>query len=299
MVLNPLNDNTAFDGLFEKTLPQALLFLGPEHARGLMHVNRLIMRFLCDAAQKPCQTCRNCHFFSQHTHPDVMYVQQEKPGAAIKVDQIRALQQVIYQTPQCASYRVIVIEPADELNRAAANALLKIVEEPPKHVIFMLIARHLNTIPATLVSRCQKAYIPEPATPANTNVPGYLTLGLHYDEASTRGMLFKQYPKIIQELCDLSKGQGSVCQLAALWSDYTLNDCLWFFQLLLGTLLKVQLLPEASTVADPQLKALASRFSPVHFFKQLDMILKITRDLNQDIPLNPALALETLLMGYT
>jgi DNA polymerase III subunit delta' len=293
-----LNQSSNLEHLLASGLPQTLLFLGDEHTQGLVFIHRLIQHVLCEASNKPCETCRQCRFLQQKTHPDVVYVHQEKPSSAIKIDQIRALQHDIYQTPQCASHRLIVIHPADELNRAAANALLKILEEPPKHVIFMLLARHLDTLPATLVSRCQKMYIPEPEPRVDKHAPGYLALGLHYDATSSRGVLFKHQVLMTHQLCDLSEGKGSVCKLASAWSAHTLGDCLWFFQLLIGTILQHQLMPEQAVCSDERVQALAARYSPVHFFKQLDMILKLTRDLNRDIPLNPTLALETLLMGY-
>lgn len=293
-----LNQSSDLDSFVVSGLPQTLLFLGSQHTHGLVFIHRLIQHVLCDASNKPCETCRQCRFLKQKTHPDVVYIHQEKPNAAIKIDQIRALQHDIYQTPQCASHRMIVIHPADELNRAAANALLKILEEPPKHVIFILLARHLDTLPATLVSRCQKMYIPEPEVRVDARAPGYLALGLQYDTTSSRGLLFKHQLLMIHQLCDLSEGESSVCKLASAWSVYTLSDCLWFFQLLIGTILKHKLMPEQAVFSDARVQALAARYSPVHFFKQLDMILKLTRDLNRDIPLNPTLALETLLMGY-
>jgi DNA polymerase III subunit delta' len=294
-----LNQSSNLERLVATGLPQTLLFLGTQHTHGLAFIHRLIQHVLCEASKKPCGNCRQCHFLKHKTHPDVVYVHQEKPSAAIKIDQIRALQHDIYRTPQCSAHRLVVIHPADELNRAAANALLKILEEPPKHVIFMLLARHLDTLPATLVSRCQKMYIPEPEPCVDKYAPGYLALGLHYDATSSRGALFKHQLEMAHQLCDLSEGQASVCKLASAWSSYTLNDCLWFFQLFVSTLLQHQLMPEQVIFSDTRVQALAERFSPVHFFKQLDIILKLTRDLNRDIPLNPTLALETLLMGYT
>lgn len=281
--------------------PQAVLLVGPTHTNMLALTQDLIKILLCSAENKPCGLCRSCKFLIKNTHPDVVCITQEKPTSAIKIDQIRSLQDDIYQTPLCAKHRVIIIHPANELNRAASNALLKLLEEPPKHVIFILLAEHLNTLPATIISRCQRYHLPESNDFSSDNIraPGYLSLGLHYHEESPRGLLFKEQERILHKLCDVSEGKTSVCQLASTLGNHALQDCLWFFQLATATLLQHQLLPEAPVFFDSRLKKLAETHSPVHFFKQLDIIQELTKKINQDIPLNPILALETLLMGYT
>ena len=285
--------------LAQQGMPQSLLFLGPEHVQGLDLIRQLTKLILCESENSPCDTCRSCRFIDKGTHPDVLQVTQEKPTAAIKIDQIRAIQQDIYQTPQCSAYRLVVIHPADELNRSAANALLKILEEPPKHVVFILLAHHVDTLPATILSRCQCYHIPEPCLAHETDLPRYLRLGLSYSADSSRGVLFKHQQEMIQQLCALSEGQSSVCQVASMWSRYGLSDCLWFFQLFTSSLLQHQLLAEQVIFKDVRVQALAQRYSPVHVFKQWDAIQALIKKTNQDIPLNPTLALESLLMEYT
>ena len=296
MALNAFNKRLSAH--LKQALPEALLLIGPEHTHALDLVHSLIAYFLCESEKKPCNTCRSCHFIQQKTHPDVLFLTQEKPGSAIKIDQIRSLQHEIYQTPQVATHRIIVIHPADELNRAASNALLKILEEPPKHIHFILIATHVETLPATIMSRCQSYQLPEPEPILNAETPGYLNIGLHYDETTPRGLLFKEQQNIIQKISEIANQNASICQVAAEYSSHALSDWLWFFQLLTATLLQYQLLPNQLLVSNQPLQQLANKHSPVHYFKQLDMILEFTKKINQDIPLNPTLALETLLMGY-
>jgi DNA polymerase-3 subunit delta' len=233
----------------------------------------------------------------QNTHPDVVYITQEKATSAIKIDQIRSLQDYIYQTPLCSTHRMIIIYPAHELNRAAANALLKILEEPPKHAIFVLLAEHLNTLPATIMSRCQRYDVPDNIPESHTG-SGYLSSARYDLDDCPRGTLLQQQQDIINKLCDLSEGKISVCQLASTLGKHELQDWLWFFQLFTASLIKYKLLPEASVVDDGCLQSLIEAYSPVHFFKQLDIIQELKKKINQDIPLNPTLALETLLMGY-
>ncbi len=170
--------------------PQAIVLLGQNVSHTLDLTRQLMKHLLCSSEIKPCGICRSCKFLIQNTHPDVLFITQEKPTSAIKIDQIRAIQNDIYQTPLCATHRLIIIHPAHELNRAAANALLKILEEPPKHAICILLAEHLNTLPAAIMSRCQRYYVPEAQFASDINAPGYLKLGLHYSAESPRGLLF-------------------------------------------------------------------------------------------------------------
>ncbi|MDF1677337.1 MAG: hypothetical protein P1U32_01420 [Legionellaceae bacterium] len=282
-----------------KALPQASLLVGSEHTSMLDLAKELTQSMLCESEKKPCGTCRACMLVHQQTHPDMIYITQEKAGVAIKVDQIRQLQQTVYQTPQCALYQIIIIHPANELNRSASNALLKLLEEPPNHTHFILLATHLDTLPQTIMSRCQVHTIEDPHVTVSHDAPGYLNIGLQYNADSPRGLLFKEQATIIQKISGLSHQSTSICQLASEWgTPHALVDWLWFFQLLTTTLLRYQLIPDPSVSPGHPIAKLASKHSPVHYFKQLDMILKFTQQMHQDIPLNSTLVLETLLMGY-
>lgn len=279
-------------------LPDALLLLIPEHIQAFDFVYQQMNAYLCTSQAKPCHTCQSCHFIQQKTHPDIQEITPEKTGSAIKVDQIRALQQEVYQTPLLSASKLVMIHPANELNRAAANALLKILEEPPAHVHFILIASHVDTLPATILSRVQVHTITPPAPKLQKSLPGYLNLGLYYEPTTTRGELFSQYPDILNTLSKLQKTQLSISQTAQAWSKHTLSDWLWLLHLLTTTLLQQQLAPNSIQAEHGQLLELAHAYTPVQLFKQLDMILKFTQQLNQDIPLNSTLVLETLLIGY-
>lgn len=280
-------------------LPQSLLLIASEHHDIPKQLQPLLFSIFCEADVKGCLQCRNCKLIKQNAHPDITFITQEKQEAAIKIDQIRLLQQTIYQTGQCKNERVIVIYPAHELNRAAANALLKILEEPPLGAYFILIATHLNTLPKTIISRCQKYQWDNQNITLNTHRNGYLMLGSFYDFNSSRGKLFSSHEQIIQELILLSENTHSLCQLANTYSERSLSDWLWFFHLLVSTILRYQALPDfESLLAEKMIKTLAMKHTPMHYFKQLDMIQWFKSKLNQDLPLNPMLVLETLLMGF-
>lgn len=282
-------------------MPHALLFNGPRHAGVLQFVHRLMAILVCqNLEQAPCGKCKPCHLLMQGMHPDIQYVRQETPTSPIKIEQIRMLQESIYQTPQCGTRSIIVIEPADRLNRAAANALLKILEEPPAHTLFILIVEQISSLPATIMSRCQQYSFTPPELFEPVNQVDYLTIGKFYAEASERAELFKQCQPIIEDLCELLDKKISPCSLASRWSNYALGDLLWFLYLLTAQAIRYQLLdchteqPWAET-----LRRFANRIEPVDLFQQLDQINALMNTVLRNITLNQTLAIETLLMGYT
>jgi DNA polymerase-3 subunit delta' len=95
-------------------------------------------------------------------HPDLRWIEAEDGGREIKIDQIRALNEFAYGTVQAAQAKVAIIADADRMNRAAANAMLKTLEEPPRATFLLLTSTRAGRLPATILSRCQRFEI-EPA----------------------------------------------------------------------------------------------------------------------------------------
>lgn len=101
-----------------------------------------------------------------HAHPNLMMVERPrdeegKPTkTAISVDIVRRLDRFLGSTPAGGNWRVVVVDPADELTRSAANALLKMLEEPPERCIFLLIAHMPGRLLPTIRSRCRRLALP-------------------------------------------------------------------------------------------------------------------------------------------
>lgn len=105
---------------------------------------------------EPCGECLSCRKMIDKNHPDFSIV--EPDGNTIKVDQIRAMEEKIIFKPIESPRKVILIDPADKMNAAAANSLLKTLEEPPPYAMIVLIASRPASLPETVLSRCQKVY---------------------------------------------------------------------------------------------------------------------------------------------
>lgn len=103
---------------------------------------------------EPCGRCRSCKKIISGNHPDIILV--TPAGAMIKVDQIRALCSKLVLKPYEASKRFAIIIGAQKLNPEAGNTLLKTLEEPPEHTVFILTALQASDILPTIVSRCQQ-----------------------------------------------------------------------------------------------------------------------------------------------
>ena len=93
-----------------------------------------------------CGHCASCALLAAGTHPDLHVMQPEPGKRQIGVDLVRALNETLLKTPQVAARRVSIIDAVDQLNEHAANALLKLLEEPPEHTYFILIADHLDRL---------------------------------------------------------------------------------------------------------------------------------------------------------
>jgi DNA polymerase-3 subunit delta' len=115
-----------------------------------------------------CSKCKDCLSTIIGTHADVELVKSE--GLSIKIDEIRELITRSSWAPSVASYRIVVMEDADRLTESAANALLKVIEEPGLRTIWLLCAPTLTDVLPTIRSRCRHLSLRTPSNKAVTNL---------------------------------------------------------------------------------------------------------------------------------
>lgn len=96
-------------------------------------------------------------------HPDWTSLRPIEDSRQIRIEQVRELTQELALTSHQGGYKVGVLSPADALNRFAANALLKTLEEPPPRTVLILVATQPSRLPATILSRCQRVRVPAPS----------------------------------------------------------------------------------------------------------------------------------------
>ncbi|HTW38554.1 MAG TPA: DNA polymerase III subunit delta' [Steroidobacteraceae bacterium] len=113
-------------------------------------------------ADRPCGRCASCRHVSQGQHPDLSWTRPLEDSQQIRIEQIRERCAELALTSHQGGYKVAIVDPADSLNRFAANALLKTLEEPPPRTLLVLVAAQPSRLPATLRSRCQRIAVRAP-----------------------------------------------------------------------------------------------------------------------------------------
>lgn len=153
-------------------LPHALLLAGAQGIGKLDLAMNYAQSLLCEkphADGTACQECNSCHWFEQGSHPDFRLIQPDalsasedgeersggkKPSREISVEQIRDLSGFANLSAHCGGYRVVVIHPAETMNSNAANSLLKTLEEPTGKLLFLLVTNKPQQLLPTILSRC-------------------------------------------------------------------------------------------------------------------------------------------------
>lgn len=110
-----------------------------------------------------CGACQSCRLFEGGTHPDLFVVEVAEDKRDVGVDQVRGLVERLQLTASLGGNRVGLIPEADAMNRNAANALLKTLEEPPAGAWLILLSEQPARLPATIRSRCQQIPLRAPA----------------------------------------------------------------------------------------------------------------------------------------
>jgi len=162
----------------ESRQAHALLLSGPPGQGKRSFAEAYAARVLCrhpDAQGHACGQCEGCRLRLSGNHPDLLRVVPEadlpeeaqsggktKPSTQIVVDQIRGLREQLSVTAHQSAQRVVLIDPAEAMNMNTANALLKLLEEPPAGSLFLLVSSAPRRLLPTIRSRCQQWDFPRP-----------------------------------------------------------------------------------------------------------------------------------------
>jgi len=185
--MHPWNERL-LDGLRERLdrLPHALLIHGARGTGKLALAERLAQLMLCESKaregkMRPCGACEGCRWFLAGSHPDFRRVEPEilmkevvdedaperekkskAPSIVIKIEQVRELADFLNLRSHRGGRRVTIVHPAEDMNAATANALLKGLEEPPAGAMFLLVSHAPARLLPTIRSRCVALAVPIP-----------------------------------------------------------------------------------------------------------------------------------------
>ncbi|WP_299178658.1 DNA polymerase III subunit delta' [uncultured Neptuniibacter sp.] len=302
-----------------KRLPHALLIHGMTGI-GKGHFAECFAQYLlCHSPQETqaCGQCKGCELNAAGSHPDLYLLKPEEEGKQLKVDQIRALGDFIYSTAQQGGYRVVIVEPADSMNVASANALLKMLEEPGKDTLILLVTSKMGQVLPTIKSRCQhiECYTPSEAQAIewlmaasdidsdkaqsvlhiNRGAPkealNYLEKGLHDDRA-----------QLIRGLADILKQRRTPIEVAQSWQKQDLELILGWLYSLLSDIARGAVCQSEELIrqddARNMINAVAKKTNPVKIFGLADKVQEERRAILLRQNPNKQLLLECILLEW-
>ncbi|MCW8907675.1 MAG: DNA polymerase III subunit delta' [Sedimenticola sp.] len=305
-------------GIQSNRMPHAVLLTGTAGVGKARFARALAAALLCEVNNEQgiaCGACNNCRMLQAGAHPDFTLIQPEEPGKAIRIDTIREFTARGALTSQTGGYKAIILEPADALNSAAANSLLKTLEEPVERTVMILVTSRPGRLPATIRSRCQRYDFPPPeAADARTWLQqqgvgdpsqaelllslaaGAPLLALHYARNGT----LEERATMIQETQAILKGQQDPVAVAQRWSQLDQGQVIQWFSGWLIDIIRLKIASQAAAIINidqrERLQALAREVNSKRVYALLDRLIEANRTLGAQ--LNTQMQLESLLLDW-
>lgn len=228
-------------------MPHALLMCGPTGLGKRAFANRFVQSLLCGMTVngEACGSCRSCLLLAAGTHPDLITLTfgLRKDGvlrSEIVVEQIRELSARLAMSSQFGGWQLALIDPADAMNNAAANALLKTLEEPATQTMLILLADAPWRLPQTVRSRCQRIELQLPAAAeaqAWLQAEGVGDAATALDAAGGNPGLARRWAQegaldrrleVRKDLAALAAGRSQPQEVIRRWLDNEPAQRLWF-----------------------------------------------------------------------
>jgi len=306
---------TLWQSYQQQRLPHALLLVGMSGIGKKQFAIAFAKTMLCRKPNidgQPCGQCHPCHLTRANTHPDLVMVEPEEAGQLIKIDQIRHVIQLANETPQQGGYKVIIISPANAMNKASANALLKTLEEPAPNTLLILTTDQSVRLPATVMSRCQKILFQKPTRDVALQwliSQDISSPDLLLDLAEGAPLKAKEFldnniatlrNDFYQGLVALSKNQADPLQLAAQWYEEDTRLLLTLLLNWLRDLLRVKLVNADVELINTDYRAFFStvKLSNKNLLKLIDKVQQTYARIINSLNLNKQLLLEELLIRW-
>ena len=289
-------------------MPHALLIHEAPGAGGEWLAYWAAQLVLCEHPERaPCGACVACERVRRLQHPDLALLGLQERATQIRIEQVRELAADLALTAHQGGYKVGILSPADSLNRFAANALLKTLEEPPPGTVLVLVASVPSRLPATILSRCQRLPVPAPSReqavqwltathgPADWQEALAVLGDAPFIAATLDPALIAQTAaEMRRELEQLAGGAGDPAGSAERWARSEPALRLRCFENWLTERIRRGLLGEGALA---ELRASAHSGAPGLTIRGAFELLEGVRELRSslDVPINRGVALEALL----
>ena len=312
------------DQFESQQLAHAYLISGPRGTGKDLFANAFAKYLMCVSPNKSiaCGGCKNCLLGREAGHPDIIKIIVEEGSRDIKVEQIRALSDFLVQTSQGGRAKITLITDAHHMNTAAANALLKTLEEPTPSTYIFLLSHLPGSLPATIRSRCQKLIMP---TPSNKDAvdwlkqhipdqedPQFLAIAagncplLALELARSGGLDHQQ--QFLQKLTQLTSGKTSIQATVGLATKLGETEVIGYLREVSTTLIKYLLINQKPSEIESHQAILLELFrgkevayqqillSLMRFYEQ---VIESQRQLMSGANPNPQLIVESLLWRWS
>ena len=312
-------------GQFEaEQLAHAYLISGPRGTGKNLFANAFAKFVMCLSPNKvvACGECKHCQLGGRSGHPDITKILVEEGSRDIKIEQIRSLSDSIAQTSQGGRAKITLITDAHCMNTAAANALLKTLEEPTPSTYIFLLSHVPGSLPATIRSRCQKLIMP---TPSNLETADWLKqhIGDHEDpqslaiaagncpllalELSRSGGLDNQQ-QFLQKLIQLTSGKTSIQATVTLVTKLGETEVIDYLRKVSTMLIKHLLVNQQPSETESHQAILLELFSGekvpnqqilMSLMKFYEQVIESQQQLMSGANPNPQLIVESLLWRWS
>lgn len=299
-------------------LPHALLLTG---LRGLgkNHFARFIAQAILCTQPRPdgqaCTLCRPCLLYLAGTHPDCRRVSPSEEGRDILVDQIRDINAYMALKSHYAGYKIVIISPAERMNPAASNSLLKTLEEPAAPSILVLVTSQPALLLPTVRSRCQRIHFTRPPESlaqawladhidAKYSTKQLLALAggapLVAVDLATNDTAARRLA-MLDDLGKLAQGQADPLAIAAKWLQWGIEVPLYGLLSWAEDMIRLKSAPNPPYLANrgiqQSLQQFAERLELTELYSHLNRINEALLLANRQI--SPQLPLESILLSWS
>lgn len=303
----------------QNRLAHAFLLCGAPGMGKAIFAQRLADMLLCQHPQaegQPCGHCKPCLLLRAKTHPDLLPVQPAEVGKQITIDQIRSLIQFSTLTSNYGHSQIIIVNPAEAMNRNAANSLLKLLEEPPSSTLIMLVSHQPMALLATIRSRCQRLDFNRPdhrvtqawlqnQLPPRTNIPLLLNLSAQAPLAALALAEPENLTKrkvLFDSLAELPSGQNDPVQVAEDWNKLEVVQILQWMLSWTMDIIRYAKTHQAQYIINQDRQEILQRFGKQmdmhHLFELLDLQSEAYRLVTGSANVKPQGLLESIAIAW-